>query len=105
MYIGTNRSTISLLEASAEFPHCPILTHLTIQSRNIDISVPRTLRSAIQSEKLPSLRRVTIVECYGQGPRSDWPEEVEVTITDDENEAKLLKMFKSDEIESSNSNC
>ena len=105
LYIGTNRSRSCLVKASAEFPHCPILTHLTIQRQDIDSSVSRTLRRAIQGGKLPCLRRATMIKCYGQGLLSDWPEQVKVTITDDENEAKLLKMFKSDEIESSNSNC
>ena len=106
LYIGSGKcSTSRFTISSGEFPHCPILTHLTIQRQDIYSSVPHTLRSAIQSGKLPRLRRVTMIKCDNQMSGSDWPAEVKVTIPDDENEAKLLRMFKSDEIESSNSNC
>ena len=108
LYIGGdryNRYLGYLVKASAEFPHCPTLTHLTMQWQDIGSSISPVLRRAIKSGKLPRLRRVTIIKCREQEKRSDWPEQVEVTMTDDENEAKLLKMFKSDEIESSNSNC
>ena len=105
LYIGSDRELLCLVKTSGEFPHCPTLTHLTMHGQQIDSSVSHTLRRAINSGKLPSLRRVTMIKCLDQGPRSDWPAEVEVTMTDDENEVKLLEMFKSDEIQSSDSNC
>ena len=105
LYIGGTGSLLCSVKASGEFLHCPTLTHLTIQRQNIDNSVSPILKGAIKGGKLPRLRRVTMVKCDNQWPLSDWPEQVKVTITDDENEANLLKMFKSDEIESSNSNC
>ena len=46
-----------------------------------------------------------MIKCLDQGPRSYWPAEVEVTMTDDENEVKLLEMFQSDVIQSSDGNC
>ena len=76
-----------------------------MHGQQIDSSVSHTLRRSINSGKLPSLRRVTTINCLDQGPRSDWPAEVEVTMTDDENEVKLLEMFKSDEIQPSDRNC
>ena len=106
LYIHGNGSFLGRgVEASAEFPDCPIITHLTIQRQRIASSVSPALRRAIQSGKLPRLRRVTIIKCHDQGQRSDWPEEVEVTMLDHLNEAKLLKMFEADEIQSSNSDC
>ena len=80
LYIGDHTSRFCVVEASAAFPHCPILTHLTMRRCDIDSSVSRTLRRAIQNGKLPRLRRVTMIDCRNQGPRSDWPEEVEVTM-------------------------
>ena len=102
LYIGS-----SSVAASGEFPHCPILTHLPIQRQDIGSSVSTTLKRAIQSGKLPRLRRVTMIKCDDRGSRSDWLDQVKVTITDDENEANLLKMFKFkfDDIDSSDNNC
>ena len=104
LYIGVDRFNPCPVKASAEFPHCPILTNLTIQGSQIDSSFSQTLRKAMQSGKLPRLRRVTMVGCRHQGSRSDRPDEVEATMTD-EGEAKLLEVFTFDEKESSCCNC
>ena len=69
------------LMASGEFPHCPILTNLTIDTFHIDMSVPSELRKAIQSGKLPCLRRVTLKGCCGHSSYVDWPHEVETSVT------------------------
>ena len=99
LYIRSLIIFFCLVKASGEFSHCPLLTHLIIHGEQIECSVFQTLRSAIQSGKLPSPRRITLIECRGQGQRYDWPEEVKVTMLDDWDEAKWLEMFKSDEKE------
>ena len=72
------RDSRPMLTASAELPHCPILTHLTIDRLHIDDSIPTVLGRTIQSGKLPSLPRITFKTCCGATFSSDWPVEVNV---------------------------
>ena len=72
------------LRASGEFPHCPILTHLTIVRFHIDESVHSELRKAIHNGKLPNLRRVTLKGCCEHSSRLDCPDAVEVSVLYDE---------------------
>ena len=67
------------LTASGEFLNCPILTHLIFERWHIDESVPRALRRAIQSGKLPSLKYLTLIDCCTNMLYFDWPDKVEVS--------------------------
>ena len=71
------------LIASNEFSPCPILTDLCFTRSHIDESVPAALRRALQSGKLPSLRRVRLIDCCKLEPPLDWPNEVELSVIDD----------------------
>ena len=73
-----------LLIASGEFPHSPTLTDLTIVQFHIDESVSSELRKAMHNGKLPNLRRVTLKRCCEHSSRLDWPEEVQVSVIDEE---------------------
>ena len=77
-----NDFVYDLLVAPGEFPHCPILTHLTIVDYHIDESVPSELRKAIRSGKLPCLRRITLKRCVPSS-RLEWPDEGEVSVTNE----------------------
>ena len=45
------------LFVSGKFPHCPQLTHFTLQDCRIDDSVPTSLMKAVQNRDLPHLKR------------------------------------------------
>ena len=86
LHIGKQRSSFNnlLLKATGEFPDCPILTDITIEKCHVDDSVSAALSKAVNSMKLPSLRRVTLKRCCGKSSRSDWPDKVEVSVKGDD---------------------
>ena len=78
LHIANRNLDSASITASAELPHCPILTNLTIKELHIDDSIPAVLGRAIQSGKFPSLPRITLKRCCGATFSSDWPIEVNV---------------------------
>ena len=71
---------IHLLTTFGEFPDCPVLTYLRIIGHHIHGTIPFVLRRAIHRGKLPCLRRVTLMECCRKSLRSDWPDDVEISV-------------------------
>ena len=61
----------STLFVSGQFPHCPQLTHLTIEYFHIDDSVHSSLMKAVQNGKLPHLQRLELFDC--EVSDCEWP--------------------------------
>ena len=56
---------------SSKFPHCPQLTHFTLQGCRLDESVLSSLMEAIQNRELPSLKRIELIDCTVSD--CEWP--------------------------------
>ena len=100
-FMGRLSNFLNLLIASSELPHSPILTHLTIDGFYIDESVSSELRKAIQEGKLPNLRRVELIDCCKDSLRNlDWPDEVEISVTNEESKHFCAKCESDSDSES-----
>ena len=61
------------LFSSGKFPHCPQLTHFTLQDCHIDDSVPFSFTNAVQNRQLSNLKRIELKSCIVVSD-CEWPE-------------------------------
>ena len=59
------------LFVSGKLPHCPQLTHFTLERCHIDDSVPFSFMEAVQNRDLPHLKRIELFRCIVND--CEWP--------------------------------
>ena len=60
------------ISITGKLPHCPQLTHVTLNDCHIDDSVPAAFMKAVQNGELPNSKEIALIDCTGSD--CEWPD-------------------------------